>query len=79
MIPVGAVKVIFKVNVPLNAWVGAVLRKNEPKLLAPLKEPMPNAVVPVKDALPVKVNCGTAVTVPVVEPEMVTSFARAAF
>src|SRR5437588_8788077 len=75
--PVGAVNVTFKVNDPESDCVGAVLRKNDPRLLLPLKEPMPSAVVPVKLALPVKVNWGTPTTVPVVEPEMVTSLARA--
>src|SRR5437868_4785510 len=75
--PVGAVNVMFKVNVPASDCVGAVLRKNDPRLLLPLREPLPSAVVPVKWAVPEKVNCGTPVTVPVVEPERVTSSARA--
>src|SRR2546423_1442455 len=75
--PTGAVNVTFKVNVPESDCVGAVLRKNDPKLLLPLRAPPPSAVVPVKCALPVKVNWGTPVTVPVVEPERVTSSALA--
>src|SRR5919198_1195305 len=75
--PAGAVNVMFRVNDPLSVCVGAVLRKNDPRLLLPLKEPTPSAVVPVKLALPVKVSWGTPATVPVVLPEMVTSSARA--
>ena len=71
LIPVGAVKVTFKVNEPLNNCVGAVLKKNEPKLLLPLREPRFNAVVPVKAELPANVNCGTPVTDPVVDPAIV--------
>lgn len=75
--PDGTEKVMFKVKEPASSCVGAVLRKNVPKLLAPLKEPMPKAVVLVKDALPAKVNWGTPLTIPVVEPLTVTSSARA--
>jgi hypothetical protein len=74
--PAGAVKVTFRVKEPESDCVGAVLRKNEPRLLAPLREPLPSEVVPEK-LLPLKVSCGTPVTVPVVEPETVTSSARA--
>ena len=74
--PDGAVNVTFRVNVPSSGCKGDVLRKNEPRLLGPLREPMPSAVVPV-NALPVNVNWGTPVILPVVEPVMVTSSARA--
>ena len=74
--PVGAVNVMFKVNEPLTGCNASVLRKKAPKLLGPLRAPTPSAVVPVK-LFPVKVSCGTPVTTPVVEPEMVTSSALA--
>jgi hypothetical protein len=73
--PAGSVKLTFKVNVPATACVGAVFSVNVPRLLLPLNAPKPSAVVPVKE-LPAKVSCGTPVTTPVVEPEMVTSSAR---
>ena len=75
--PVGEVKVIFNANVPPSDCKGAVARKNDPRLLEPLKEPTPSAVVPVKSVFPVNVNCGTPVIVPAVEPVRVTSSARA--
>src|SRR6266404_4489150 len=75
--PVGAANVTFKVNVPASGCKGEVLRKNEPRLLGPLNEPTPSAVVPLKLALPVNVKGGTPVTVPVVEPVIVTSSALA--
>src|SRR2546421_3782222 len=74
--PAGAVKVMFRVNDPLTDCNWPVLRESVPRLLLPLSAPKPSAVVPVK-VLPLKVNCETPVTDPVVEPEMVTSSARA--
>ena len=76
--PGGAVKVICKLNVPLAAiGVGFVPKVNVPKRFAPLNEPTPRAVVPVKAGLPANVNCGTPMTDPVVLPETVTSSALA--
>ena len=66
--PDGTVNVRFRVNDPLSGCKSDVLRKKVPKLLAPLNDPTPSAVVPVKFELPVNVNCGTPVTAPVLEP-----------
>src|SRR5579885_414964 len=74
--PAGAVNVTFIVNEPESGCVVSVDRVNVPSRSVPLSEPTPSAVVPVKE-FPAKVSCGTPVTVPVVEPETVTSSARA--
>ena len=81
VIPVGAVKVTFKVKVPESCAAGAVVSVKVPKRSLPLKEPLPKMVVPVK-LLPAKLKfvvvAGLApVIVPVVKPVMVTSSARA--
>ena len=74
VMPVGDVNVMFRVNDPLTDWEVSVLRKNEPKLLAPCREPMPFEVVTEK-FLPLNDNWGTPVTAPVVEPEIVNPVA----
>src|SRR5438309_9832637 len=74
--PEGAEKVTFKVKVPATDCRGAVLRNNVPRLFVPLSEPTPSAVVPTK-LLPVNVNCGTPLMLPVVEPAILTSSALA--
>ena len=76
LIPAGAVNVTFRLNDPATACNVPVCRVNVPRRLTPLKEPTPSAVVPV-NVLPANVNWGTPVTVPVVEPDIVTSSARA--
>jgi hypothetical protein len=75
--PLGTVNVTCKVKEPVNDCKPAGLRKNDPKLLVPLREPTPNAVVPVKEGLPLNNRGGTPMTVPDVKPEIVTSSARA--
>jgi len=75
---VGIVNVMFRVNDPLTICAGETLRKNVPRLFEPLKAPTPRTVVPVKLAFPSNVSWGTPEAVPVAEPEMVTSSARAA-
>src|SRR5438876_8064489 len=75
--PVGDVNVTSRLKVPETKAPGAVLRKNVPRLLAPLRAPIPRKVVFVNELLPVKLNCGTPMIAPLVKPEIVTSLARA--
>jgi hypothetical protein len=76
--PPGTVNVMFRVNDPLTICAGETLRKNVPRLFEPPKAPTPRTVVAVKLAFPSKVSWGTPEALPVAEPKMVTSLARAA-
>jgi hypothetical protein len=75
--PVGPKNVTFRVKAPDRACPGAVFRKKVPRLLDPLNEPTFRKVVPVKLLFPWKLNWGTPVIDPVVNPLTVTSSARA--
>jgi hypothetical protein len=69
---------MFRVNDPLTICIGETKSKTVPRRFEPPKKPTPRTVVAVKFGFPSKISCGTPEELPVADPEMVTSSARAA-